>query len=61
MRDRDFHLLTIRVPRDLADGLREAARRDYESQAAFVRRLLRAGLSKTGPMTTLGTSAVETR
>jgi hypothetical protein len=43
--DKEFRLLNIRVPADIAQRLKERAARDYESQASLVRRLIRSGLN----------------
>lgn len=43
--DREFRLLNVRVPTDIAQRLKERAARDYESQASLVRRLIRQGLN----------------
>jgi hypothetical protein len=41
----NHELITVRIPRRLADEVREIATRDEETQAATLRRLLKVGLA----------------
>jgi hypothetical protein len=42
--DRDYHVLTIRIPPTLHENIDRIARADGETVASVVRRMLRAGI-----------------